>query len=88
MSFLAIFAIATVMGGVALSMMGYPFVDSFFSSLSCICNTGIGSSIIGYGDDFTTLPTAAKWVLSLLMVIGRLEVFTIMVLFTRTFWRR
>ncbi|MGN0223885.1 MAG: TrkH family potassium uptake protein [Muribaculaceae bacterium] len=87
-SFLAIFAIATVMGGVALSMMGYPFVDSFFSSLSCICNTGIGSSIIGYGDDFTTLPTAAKWVLSLLMVIGRLEVFTIMVLFTRTFWRR
>ena len=87
-SFLAIFAIATVMGGVALSMMGYPFVDSFFSSLSCICNTGIGSSIIGYGDDFTTLPTAAKWVLSLLMVIGRLEVFTIMVLFTRVFWRR
>lgn len=87
-SFLAIFVICTVLGGVALSMMGFPFVDSFFSSLSCICNTGIGSSIIGYGDDFTTLPTAAKWVLSLLMIIGRLEVYTIIVLLTPTFWRR
>lgn len=87
-SFLALYMIVIVAGGVALTAIGLPSVDSFFSSFACISNTGFGASVTGYGDDFTTMPAAAYWVLSALMLIGRLEIFTILVLFTRGFWRR
>ena len=86
-AFLCLFMLLIVAGGTALSFMGLPAVDSFFSSFSCICNTGFGASLTGYGDDFTTIPDAAKWVLSFLMLTGRLEVFTVLVLFTRSFWK-
>jgi len=85
-AFLCLFMLLIVAGGTILSFMGLPAVDSFFSSFSCICNTGFGASLTGYGDDFTTIPDAAKWVLSFLMLAGRLEVFTVLVLFTRSFW--
>ena len=87
-SFLCLFALLIVGGGTILSLIGLPTVDSFFSAFSCICNTGIDASITGYGDDFTTIPNAAKWVLSFLMLAGRLEIYTVLVLFSHSFWRR
>ncbi len=87
-SFLALYMIVIVVGGVVLAAMGLPTVDSFFSAFACISNTGFGASVTGYGDDFTDMPAAATMVLSALMLIGRLEIFTILVLFTRSFWRR
>lgn len=86
-AFLCLFMLLIVCGGVAMSFLGLPPVDSFFSSFSCICNTGFGASLTGYGDDFTTIPDAAKWVLSFLMLTGRLEIFTIILLFTKPFWK-
>ncbi|MDE6334914.1 MAG: TrkH family potassium uptake protein, partial [Muribaculaceae bacterium] len=86
-AFLCLFMLLIVAGGTVLSFMGLPAVDSFFSSFSCICNTGFGASLTGYGDDFLTIPAGAKWILSLLMLTGRLEVFTVMVLFTPSFWK-
>lgn len=86
-AFLCLFMLLIVAGGTALSFMGLPAVDSFFSSFSCICNTGFGASLTGYGDDFLTIPAGAKWILSLLMLTGRLEVFTVLVLFTPSFWK-
>lgn len=86
-AFLCIFMILVVSGGTALSFLGLPPVDSFFSSLSCLCNTGIGASITGYGDDFATMPDLAKWIMSFLMLIGRLEIYTVLLLFTPSFWK-
>jgi len=86
-AFLCLFMMLIVSGGVALSFLGLPPVDSFFSSFSCICNTGLGASFTGYGDDFTTIPDAAKWILSFLMLTGRLEIYTVLILFTRPFWK-
>ncbi len=86
-AFLCLFMLLIVAGGTALSFMGLPAVDSFFSSFSCICNTGFGASLTGYGDDFLTIPAGAKWVLSFLMLTGRLEIFTVLVLFTPSFWK-
>ncbi len=87
-SFLCLYILVTIGGGIVLSLLGLPVVDSFFASLSCICNTGIGASVTGYGEDFTAIPNAAKWVLSFLMLVGRLEIYTVLVLFTKAFWRR
>ena len=86
-AFLCLFILLIVGGGTAMSFLGLPPVDSFFSSFSCICNTGLGASLTGYGEDFTIVPDAAKWILSFLMLTGRLEVFTILLLFTRPFWK-
>ena len=86
-AFLCIFILLIAGGGIAMSFLGLAPVDSFFSSFSCICNTGFGASITGYGEDFTAIPDAAKWILSFLMLTGRLEVYTIIVLFSRNFWK-
>ncbi len=86
-AFLCLFMLLIVGGGTAMSFLGLPPVNSFFSSFSCICNTGFGASLTGYGEDFTIIPDAAKWILSFLMLVGRLEVFTVLVIFTKPFWK-
>ena len=87
-AFLCLMILIIVGGGVAMSILGLSPVDSFFSSLSCICNTGFGASLTGYGQDFALLPDSAKWILSFLMLIGRLELFSILVLFSGGFWNK
>lgn len=86
-AFLCLMMLLIVGGGLAMSVIGLAPVDSFFSALSCICNTGFGASLTGYGQDFAMLPDAAKWVLSVLMLTGRLEIFSILVLFSPGFWK-
>ena len=80
-SFLCLFVLLIIGGGIVLTMLGLPMSESFFTALSCMCNTGIGY-------DFSAIPDAAKWLLAFLMLAGRLEIYTVLVLFTRTFWRK
>lgn len=87
-AFLCLYFVCIAVGGIVLSAMGLPAVDSFFSAFSCISNTSFGASVTGYGDDYLMIPDAAKWVLSALMLIGRLEIFTVLVLFSPGFWNR
>lgn len=87
-AFLCIYMLLIVAGGLTLSALDVPLIDSFFSAFSCISNTGLGAGVTGYGSSYEILPDAAKWVLSLLMLIGRLEIFTVLLLFTRVFWRK
>ena len=87
-AFLCIYMLLIVAGGLTLSAFDVPLIDSFFSAFSCISNTGLGAGVTGYGISYEILPDAAKWVLSLLMLIGRLEIFTVLLLFTRVFWRK
>lgn len=87
-AFLCIYMLLIVAGGMALTVFDVPIVDAFFSSFSCLSNTGLGAGITGYGNNYDILPDAAKWILSALMLIGRLEIFTVLVLLTPAFWRR
>lgn len=87
-AFLCIYMLLIVGGGLALTLFNVPLVDAFFSSFSCLSNTGLGAGITGYGNSYDILPDAAKWILSALMLIGRLEIFTVLVLLTPSFWRR
>lgn len=87
-AFLCIYMILVCAGGTALTAMGLPPVDSFFSAFSCLSNTGLGAGVTGYGSNYSLVPEAGKWLLSLLMLIGRLEIFTVLVLFVPGFWRR
>lgn len=87
-AFLCIYVMIIMIGGIVLTAFNIPLVDAFFSSFSCISNTGLGSGVTGYGENYVAIPAVGKWVLSFLMLIGRLELFTVLILFTPGFWRK
>lgn len=87
-AFLCLYVMIIMIGGIVLTAFQIPLVDAFFSSFSCISNTGLGSGVTGYGENYVAIPDVGKWVLSLLMLIGRLELFTVLILFTPGFWRK
>jgi trk system potassium uptake protein TrkH len=70
-----------------LTAIGLPTVDSFFNSLSCVSNIGLEADTAHIGG-FSAMPDIAKWILSLLMLTGRLEIFTVLILFTPAFWTK
>jgi trk system potassium uptake protein TrkH len=51
-------------------------------------NTGLGAGVTGYGGSYEIIPDVGKWILSALMLIGRLEIYTILIIFTPAFWRK
>lgn len=87
-AFLCLYVMVVVAGGIVLTACGVAPVDAFFSAFSCMSNTGFSAAVTGYGGSYITMPYCAKWVLTVMMLIGRLEIFTILVLFTPAFWRR
>ena len=71
-----------------LSMNGLDFITSISGAATSISNVGPGlGSIIGPNGNFSQLPDISKWALSLGMILGRLELFAILVLFLPSFWR-
>jgi trk system potassium uptake protein TrkH len=77
-------AVATLL----LAAFGLDLVTALSSAAACIGNVGPGlGPIVGPAGTYTTLPPEAKWVLSATMLLGRLELFTVLVLFSRAFWR-
>ena len=71
-----------------LSLSGLDFVTSISGAATSISNVGPGlGNIIGPNGNFSLLPDISKWILSLAMILGRLELFAILVLFLPSFWR-
>lgn len=88
LAFLCLYVIVIFASGTVLVMLGVSLRESFFYSLSAISNTGIGTDAVGLGEGFSSLPDAAKWVLSLVMLTGRLELYTVLLIFTPYFWTK
>ncbi len=71
-----------------LSLTGLDFITSISGAATSISNVGPGlGSIIGPNGNFSSLPDISKWILALGMILGRLELFAILVLFLPSFWR-
>ena len=82
--YLVIFFIITAL----LSLTGLDFITSISGAATSISNVGPGlGSIIGPNGNFSSLPDISKWILTLGMILGRLELFAILVLFLPSFWR-
>jgi len=69
-----------------LMLTGLDQVSAFAATAFTINNTGVGLGVVG--SNYAGITEFAKWVLTFSMLLGRLEVFTILVLFTPAFWRR
>jgi trk system potassium uptake protein TrkH len=67
---------------------GLDFITSFSSIIACINNAGPGLGLVGPGSNYGVLNNFQTWVCAAAMLLGRLEVFTILVLFTPTLWRK
>ena len=71
-----------------LSLTGLDFITSVSGAATSISNVGPGlGPIIGPNGDFSSLPDISKWILTIGMILGRLELFAILVLFLPSFWR-
>ena len=88
LAFLCLYIGVIIIGGTVLVLFELPLKDSFFISLSAVSNTGLGTDISGINGNFGLLPNVAKWFISFLMLVGRLELFTILILFFPSFWRK
>lgn len=88
MSFLFLFLLSFVVLSLALSFTGLDFITSLSGAGTALSNVGPGlGQTIGPSGTFQPLPDTAKWILSFGMLLGRLELFTVLVLFTPAFWR-
>ena len=87
-AFLCLFFVVIIVGTLLLLMFGQSPGHSFFSVFSCVSNSGISAGDALYGNDFSALSEPSKCVLSFIMLIGRLELFTILILLTGSFWKR
>lgn len=85
-AFLSIYLLVAIVVALLLTMMGLPIIDALYTSISAISNQGLGYGVTAPSGAFGLLPDAAKLLLAFEMLVGRLEVFTVIVIFTRTFW--
>lgn len=88
MSFFFLFMLTFAVLAGLLHFIGLDFLTALSGAASAICNVGPAlGEIIGPAGSYADLPDAAKWVLSAGMLLGRLELFTVLVLFAPWFWR-
>jgi len=82
--YLGLFAICSII----LSSLGVDLVTSFSAVASCIGNIGPGFGLVGPVENFSILPDLGKWLLIWCMLLGRLEIYTVIILFAPEFWRK
>lgn len=87
-TFVGIYLATGVFGSVLISLSGADMLTSFSASFLCLGNIGIGFGSVGPTGNFAFFPPAIKWVCSFLMLVGRLELFTVYALFSKAFWSR
>ena len=87
-AFGTLYILTLAVGTVALAFMGIPLADALGISITSVGNSGpdMGSSY-GMFSSWSTIPVAAKWLSSLMMLMGRLELFSVLILFTPRFWK-
>ncbi len=88
MAFMVFYLLILILTTLIFCATGIDFDESLGAAVSGLGN--IGPSIGQYGPSgtYTLFPTVAKWVMTLVMLIGRLEIFTIILLFTRALWKK
>lgn len=89
LAFFYFFTLMFLLGAVSLMLLGSNFTDAMGAIICCLSNIGSGiGDIAGFGDGTLTLHPLSKWIMGFLMIIGRLELFTVLVLFNKSFWKK
>lgn len=86
--FLFLFILIAVIATVLMTALGVDLITSASSVISAMSNVGPALGETGPVDNYYALPETGKWILSLCMLIGRLEIYTVIVLFMPLFWKK
>lgn len=87
LAFFILYMLSFIIGGLVFSMFDIDFKSAIGLSASTLGNVGPALDDFGPVNNYAPLPLLAKWWASFLMLIGRLELFTVLILFTPFFWR-
>jgi len=77
-----------VAASLTMAALGVDLISAFASVAASIGNVGPGLGVVGPPDNYLGIPLIGKWVLILCMLLGRLEIYTVMVLFAPAYWRK
>lgn len=88
LSFFVIYMLIFIISSVILTLLGLDFMSALGAAASSLGNIGPAIGSVSPVDNFSHLSVGAKWFCSFLMLIGRLELFTVLILFTPFFWRK
>ena len=87
LAFIVIYMLVVGISMIIMSFMGYDLNTSLGAVATCIGNIGPGLGEVGPAANFAHIPDFGKWFLSFLMLMGRLEIFTVVLLFSPYFWK-
>lgn len=87
LGFFILYMLFFIIGALVLAALGLDFVSAIGGAASSLGNIGPALGVLGPVNNYDVLPDAAKWWCSFLMLIGRLELFTVLILLTPFFWR-
>ncbi len=88
LAFVLLYIVVTAFGILVLAISGMGFLESVGGMITCLGGVGPGLGLVGPAGNFHDIPEFSKWFLSLMMLTGRLELFTVLLIFTPTFWKR
>jgi len=88
LAFMFFYLFSFVIGSIIMTFLGVDFLEAISAVATSLGNVGPGIGRVGPSGNFYHIPDTGKWVLSFLMLLGRLELFTIAILFTPYFWTR
>jgi trk system potassium uptake protein TrkH len=86
--FFFLFILVFILASVIMSLLGLDIITAFVSVAATINNIGPGLGAVGPMDNYTSIPVIGKWVLIFCMLVGRLELYTIIILLVPEFWKR
>jgi trk system potassium uptake protein TrkH len=85
--FITLYFLIICLSAMVISFMGYDIITSFGTSAAMLGNIGPGLGTLGPFSDYSAVPIAGKWFMTLLMLLGRLELITVLILFSKSFYR-
>jgi trk system potassium uptake protein TrkH len=88
LAFTFVYLSLIVAGSLVLSLNGSHFDESIGATISCISNVGPGLGAQGPSGNYADIADVSKWTLSFLMIVGRLEIFTVLTIFLPSFWKQ
>jgi trk system potassium uptake protein TrkH len=88
LGFFILFILTFMLGVLTMSAMGLDMATSFGSVAATLANIGPGLGNVGPTDNYANIPLLGKWVLCLLMLMGRLEIFTVIILLSPFYWQK
>jgi len=88
LAFMLIYGTTAIVCTMLLTASGLDIISAFSATVACINNTGPGLNLVGPATTYAALTDFQTWVCTAAMLLGRLELFTLLVVFTPGFWRQ